>query len=155
MFVFAFFIVCLFNSCFLNLFRHRKSGKCRKQKKTCNIIFYWCLRNWEGAKNMHKCIKFLSLLSGPILRSGPQFCGPLTKSMFGLKIADFRSRRKKYYKNKSSYGLFQETTKSRESSKTTISDKIGFVKKFAPRRRRNRVFSMKPRKQHIIITTAV
>jgi diacylglycerol kinase family enzyme len=64
------------------------------------------------------------------------------------------SRRKKHYKNKSSYGLFQTTTKSREFSSTKINDKIGFAyKKFSPRRRRRTTFPMKPKRHHIIITS--
>jgi hypothetical protein len=66
------------------------------------------------------------------------------------------SRRKKHYKNKSSYGLFQQTTKAREFSSTKINDKLGFVyKKFQPRRkvRRPASFQSKPKRHHIIITS--
>jgi hypothetical protein len=64
------------------------------------------------------------------------------------------SRRKKHYKNKSSYGLFQQTTKAREFSSTKINDKLGFVKKFSPRRKIRRTpFQSKPKRHHIIITS--
>jgi|UniRef100_A0AC35G8R1 diacylglycerol kinase family enzyme len=62
------------------------------------------------------------------------------------------SRRKKHYKNKNSYGLFQQTTKSREFSSTKINNQLSFVKKFSPRRRR-RTFPMRPKRHHIIITS--